>query len=207
VATIDVYNLKREKVGQLALDDTVFGVEVREHLYYEVAKAAQARSRAGTASTKTRGEIAYSTAKMFKQKGTGNARRGSRRAPGLRGGGIVFGPRPRDYGYRVPRKMRRAALCSALSGRIAEQRFIVVEDFELTEAKTKGLIEILKRFEVENALIVDASENKTLKLSARNLQKFKYLATSGVNVMDVLRYDNIIMTKSSVEEIEGALKR
>ena len=94
-----------------------------------------------------------------------------------------------------------------LSGRIAESRFIVVEDFELAEAKTKGLLEILKRFDVENALIVDAKDNQTLKLSARNLQKFKYLATSGVNVMDVLRYDNIIMTKSSVEEIEGALKR
>ena len=207
MATTDVYNLKREKVGEVDLDDAIFSVEVREHLFYEVVKSQQASKRAGTAKTKTRSEKAYSTAKMFKQKGTGRARRGSRRSPGLRGGGVVFGPQPRDYSYRVPRSMRRAALCSALSTRLAEKRLIIVEDFELPEIKTKALLEVLKRFELESALIVDGSDNIHLKKSARNLPKFKYLASGGVNVLDVLRYDHIILSRASVEAIEGALKR
>jgi large subunit ribosomal protein L4 len=144
---------------------------------------------------------------MFKQKGTGNARRGSRRAAGLRGGGTVFGPRPRDFGYRVPRTMRKAALRSALSGRIAEQRVFVLEDFELPEIKTKGLIEVLRRFELKNALIVDSNTNEVLKKSAKNLKNVKFLATDGLNVYDVLKYDTLIVTKTSVEAIEGALKK
>jgi large subunit ribosomal protein L4 len=207
MAQLDIYNLKREKVGKVDLDDSVFSVEVREHLYYEVVRMQQANKRQGTACTKTRGELAYSTAKMFKQKGTGNARRGSRRAAGLRGGGTVFGPRPRDFGYRVPRTMRKAALRSALSGRIAEQRVFVLEDFELPEIKTKGLIEVLRRFELKNALIVDSNTNEVLKKSAKNLKNVKFLATDGLNVYDVLKYDTLIVTKTSVEAIEGALKK
>jgi large subunit ribosomal protein L4 len=205
MAQIDVYNLDREKVEKIELNDGVFNVPVREHLYYEVVKSQMASKRAGTACTKERGEVAYVSKKMFKQKGTGNARRGSRRAAGLRGGGIAFGPRPRSYAYRVPRSMRRAALCSALSGRFQEDRVIVLDNFDLPEIRTKGLLKVLERFELTNALIVDVSDNEALKKSARNLQKFKFLATEGVNVYDVLRFDAIVMTKASVEAIQGAL--
>ena len=207
MAQLDVYNLSREKVGTIDLDDTVFGVEVREHLYYEVVRMQQATKRQGSACTKTRAEVAYSTAKLFKQKGTGRARRGSRKAATLRGGGTVFGPRPRDYSYRVPKSMRKAALRSALSGRMMESKVVVVEDFELAEIKTKGLLAVLNRFELNNALIVDDRANENLKKSAKNLKKFKFLATEGLNVYDLLKFDVLVVTKSSVAQIEGALKK
>jgi large subunit ribosomal protein L4 len=207
MAQLDIYNLSREKVGTIDLDDTVFGVEVREHLYYEVVRMQQATKRQGSACTKTRAEVAYSTAKLFKQKGTGRARRGSRKAATLRGGGTVFGPRPRDYSYRVPRSMRKAALRSALSGRMMESKVVVVEDFELAEIKTKGLLAVLNRFELNNALIVDDRANENLKKSAKNLKKFKFLATEGLNVYDLLKFDVLVVTKSSVAQIEGALKK
>jgi large subunit ribosomal protein L4 len=207
MAQLDVYNLSREKVGTIDVDDSVFGVEVREHLYYEVVRMQQASKRQGSACTKTRAEVAYSTAKLFKQKGTGRARRGSRKAATLRGGGTVFGPRPRDYSYRVPRSMRKAALRSALSGRMQESKVVVVEDFELAEIKTKGLLAVLNRFELSNALIVDDRTNENLKKSAKNLKKFKFLSTEGLNVYDLLKFDVLVVTKSSVAQIEGALKK
>jgi len=207
MAQLDVYNLSKEKVGTIDLDDQVFGVEVREHLYYEIVRMQQATKRQGSACTKTRAEVAYSTAKLFKQKGTGRARRGSRKAATLRGGGTVFGPRPRDYSYRVPRTMRKAALRSALSGRLQEAQIFVVEDFQLEEIKTKGLLAVLNRFELNNALLVDDSSNVNLKKSARNLKKFKFIATEGLNVYDLLKFDALVVTRSSVEKIEGALKK
>ena len=207
MAQLDVYNLSKEKVGTIDLDDQVFGVEVREHLYYEVVRMQQASKRQGSACTKTRAEVAYSTAKLFKQKGTGRARRGSRKAATLRGGGTVFGPRPRDYSYRVPRTMRKAALRSALSGRLQEAQIFVVEDFQLEEIKTKGLLAVLNRFELNNALLVDDSSNINLKKSAKNLKKFKFIATEGLNVYDLLKFDALVVTRSSVEKIEGALKK
>jgi len=207
MAQLDVYNLSKEKVGTIDLDDQVFGVEVREHLYYEIVRMQQATKRQGSACTKTRAEVAYSTAKLFKQKGTGRARRGSRKAATLRGGGTVFGPRPRDYSYRVPRTMRKAALRSALSGRLQEAQIFVVEDFQLEEIKTKGLLAVLNRSELNNALLVDDSSNVNLKKSARNLKKFKFIATEGLNVYDLLKFDALVVTRSSVEKIEGALKK
>jgi large subunit ribosomal protein L4 len=207
MAKISVYNLKNEKVRDIELDDSVFGVPVREHLYYEVVKMRQANKRSGNAHTKTRGEVAFSTAKLFRQKGTGNARRGSKRAPILKGGGTTFGPRKRSYAYRVPRSMRLAALKSALSGRLQEKRFFVVDNFELSEIKTKGVLEVFKRFEVDNALVIDGAGNENLKKSTRNLPSFKFLATEGINVYDILHYDNFVVTEESVRAIEGALKR
>lgn len=206
MAKLDVYNLSREKVGTVDLDENVFGVEVREHLYYEVVRMQMATKRQGSANTKTRAEVSYSTAKMFKQKGTGRARRGSRKAATLRGGGTVFGPRPRSYAYKVPKSMRRAALCSALSGRLKESQLIIVDDFELAEIRTKGLLEVLKRFDLTNALLVDDKGNEKLRKSARNLDKFKFVSTEGINVYDVLKYDALIVSKSSVEQIQGALQ-
>jgi large subunit ribosomal protein L4 len=203
---IDVYDLQRSKVGEIDLDDSVFGVEVREHLYYEVVKMQLANRRAGTACTKGRAEVAFSTRKLFRQKGTGRARRGSRKSPVLRGGGVVFGPKPRDYSYRVPRTMRKAALRSALSGRLGENRLFVVEDFSLPEVKTRSLVRILERFGLKSAVLVDFKDNDRLRLSARNLPKFRFLAADGVNVYDILRHENIIVSKGAVRAIEGALK-
>lgn len=203
--SIDVYNLKRDKVGQIDLDELVFGAEVKEYLFWEVVRSQLASRRRGTASTKERSDVRGSKRKMFRQKGTGRARKGMRTVPIHKGGGVVFGPHPRDFGYRVPKKVRRAALRSALSKRLQEQRLFVVEDFALDEIKTKKLAEVLKGFELESALLVD-ERNEKLNKSARNLKSFKFLPVEGLNVYDVLRYDNLVLTKPSVKVIEGALR-
>ena len=203
--SIDVYNLNHDKVGEIELDDLVFAAEVKEYLFWEVVRNQLANRRAGTASTKDRGEVRGSTRKMFRQKGTGRARQGMRTVPIHRGGGVVFGPHPRDFGYKVPKKVRRAALRSALSKRLQENRLFVVQDFALDEIKTKTLTEILKRFELQSALIVD-ERNENLNKSARNLKSFKFLPVEGLNVYDVLRYDNLVLTAPSVKVIEGALR-
>ena len=205
MSTVDVYNLSRDKVGELELDDQVFGVEVKEHLFWEVVRSQLAGRRRGTASTKERSFVHGTTAKMFRQKGTGRARKGMRKSPLHRGGGIVFGPHPRNFGYRVPKKVRRAALRCALSRRLGEQRLFVIDAFELDEIKTKKIAEILERFEVTSALIVD-ERNERLHKSSRNLPTCKYLPVEGLNVYDVLRYETLILTSSSVKVIEGALR-
>lgn len=203
--SIDVYNLNRDKVGTLDLDAAVFGGEIKEYLFWEVVRSQLASRRRGTAKTKQRNEVQGSTRKMFRQKGTGRARKGMRTVPTHRGGGVVFGPIPRDFGYRVPKKVRRAALRSALAKRLAEQRLIVVQDFELAEIKTKKIVEIMGRFDVSSALIVDG-RNANLDKSTRNLPTVKFLPVEGLNVYDVLRYDNLVLTSGSVKAIEGALR-
>lgn len=203
---IDVYNLARQKVGEMVLDDAVFAAPVKEHLYWEVVRMQLANRRSGTASTKTRSEVKFSTRKLFKQKGTGRARRGSRRAPGLKGGGTILGPKPRDFSYACPKKVRKAALRSALTGRLTEQRLVVVDRFELAEVKTKALVKVLKGFDLSKTLVVDGGTNRNLKLSARNLKDVKFLAPEGLNVYDVLRFDAIVLSQDSVRAIEGALK-
>jgi large subunit ribosomal protein L4 len=203
--SIDVYNLNRDKVGSIDLDAAVFGGEIKEYLFWEVVRSQLASRRRGTAKTKQRNEVQGSTRKMFRQKGTGRARKGMRTVPTHRGGGVVFGPQPRDFGYRVPKKVRRAALRSALAKRLSEQRLIVVQDFELAEIKTKKVVEIMGRFDVSSALIVDA-RNANLDKSTRNLPTVKFLPVEGLNVYDVLRYDNLVLTSGSVKAIEGALR-
>lgn len=202
---IEVYNLKREKVGELGLDDGVFAAEVKEYLFWEVVRSQMASRRRGTAKTKGRSEVAGSTKKLYRQKGTGRARQGSQNSPLHPGGGVVFGPRPRSYAYQVPKKVRRAAMRSALTKRLQEQRLFVLDAFQLEEIKTKGLVEVLRRFDLQSALIVD-ERNEKLDKSARNLPKFKYLPVEGLNVYDVLKYDNLILTAPSVKVIEGTLR-
>ena len=205
MSVVDVYNLNHDKVGELELDDQVFGAEVKEHLFWEVVRSQLASRRRGTAKAKERGEVRGSTKKMFRQKGSGRARKGMRMSPLHRGGGVVFGPRPRDFGYRVPKKVRRAALRSALSKRLGEQRLVVLDKFELEEIKTKKVVEVLQKFGTQSALIVD-ERNEPLMKSSRNLPTCKYLPVEGLNVYDVLRYDTLILTSSSVKVIEGALR-
>lgn len=201
MAKVSVYNLKRESVGELELDDSIFGAEVNEGLIYDVLKAQLASKRAGTAKTKVRSEVAGSTKKLYRQKGTGNARHGSIRAALYVGGGKAHGPMPRDYGYRPPRKMRQGALCSALSLKLRQGNLLVVDKFELSEIKTKGLAAALKNLQLNGTLIVDAKDNDKLRLSARNLSESQFLPPEGVNLYDLLRYEHLVLTKDAVSAL------
>jgi len=203
--TVDVYNLNREKTGEITLADPVFAAESKPHLYYDVVRAQLLSRRAGTAATKKRSMVSGSTRKVYRQKGTGRARHGDSRAPIYERGGVVFGPQPRDFETKVMKKVRRAALRSALSDRLREGALVVLEDLDLGEIKTRRVAEVLRRFELTSALLVDV-DNRTLSLSCRNLPKAKYLSARGLNVFDVLKYDRLVLTRRAVEVIEGALQ-
>jgi large subunit ribosomal protein L4 len=205
MATIDVKSLDGKKVGSVDLDDSVFGVEVNEHLLWEVVKAQRAKRRAGTHSTKRRDEVRGGGKKPYKQKGTGNARQGSTRAPHYVGGGKVFTPKPRDYEYHVPKKVMAGALRSALSLRAKEQKLVVVDSFTLDAPKTKLVSKALETLGAKSALLVDAT-NETLKKSTRNLQHAKYLAPEGLNVYDVLDHETLIMSRSTLDAVTARLK-
>jgi len=201
---VKVHNLSGKAVGELELSDTVFDAIVNESVLYDVLKAQLATKRKGAASAQTRAEVTATKRKMYKQKGTGNARHGSRRAPIFVGGGTVHGPKPRDFGYRPPRKMRLGALKGALSLKLREGQLRVVEDFELAEIKTKKLVEVLGKLEVNGgALIVDGKDNDKLRLSARNLQNHSVLPPEGVNLYDLLRHEHVVLTKGAVEALEA----
>lgn len=207
MAMVTVYNLERKSVGELELADDVFGGEVNEALFYEVVKAQLASRRQGTHKVKNRAEVRGTGAKMYAQKGTGRARHGDAKAPQFRGGGRAFGPLPRDYSYKPPRKMRQGALKSALALKLKEGRLLVVEDFQLSEVKTKGLAQVLDILEVpKSSLIVDEAANQNLRLSARNLAKHQFLPPEGVNVYDLLRHEHLILTKGAVAALEARCK-
>lgn len=203
---VDVYNLERKKVGSIELSDSVFNAEVREHLFHEVVRNQRAERRAGTAKTKERGEIQGSTAKAWKQKGTGRARQGNKKAPHFVGGGVAHGPRPRSFGVKVNRKTVKAALIAALSRRQQEGRLVIIDRFDLGEIKTKSVVNVLSTFEVSKGLIVDVT-NEKLARSAGNLAHSNYLAVDGLNVYDVLKHDTLMMTQEAVQKLEGRLTR
>ena len=206
MATVDVYNLKREKVGTVDLADEVFAVEVKEHLFYEVVKAQLASARQGTAAAKNRSAVSGSTKKLYKQKGTGNARHGSKRAPVFVGGGQAHPPRPRDWSYRPPRQVRLGALKSALSKFNKEGRLVVVDRFELNEIKTKGLLSALSTLKTQKkTLVVDVAGNENLRLSIRNCQDHQLLPPEGVNVYDLLRHDTLVLSKDAAKALETRL--
>jgi large subunit ribosomal protein L4 len=206
MAKLDVKNLSGKSVGSIELDDAVFGAEIHEHLLWEVVKWQLAKRRAGNASTKRIGEVRGSAKKVWKQKGTGQARQGSRQAPHFVGGGSVFGPKPRSYEYQMPRKAKKLALRSALSLRASEQKIIVVDAFD-TDGKTKSVAAALATLGTGNkALIIDAKDNTNLVRGAKNLAKSQWLAPEGVNVYDILRHETLVVTKAAVEQITTALK-
>jgi large subunit ribosomal protein L4 len=205
MATIEIKNLDGKTVGNVELDDSVFGVDVNEHLLWEVVKAQRAKRRAGTHSTKRRDEVRGGGKKPYKQKGTGNARQGSTRAPNYVGGGKVFTPKPRDYEYHVPKKVMAGALRSALSLRAKEQKLIVVDSFTLDAPKTKLVLKAIEALGGGSALLVDG-KNETLKKSARNLPKAKYLAPEGLNVYDVLDHERLILSRSTLDAVTARLK-
>jgi large subunit ribosomal protein L4 len=203
MATFDVFNMKREKVGSVDLSDEVFGTAVREHLFYEVVKAQLASKRQGTQSGKNRSAVSGSTKKLYKQKGTGRARHGSIRAPIYVGGGRAHPPRPRDWSYDPPRRVRALALASALSKFGKEGRILVVDRFELSEFKTKKLIEVLETLQAKKkTLVVDSAENEKLRLSIRNCEHHQFLPPEGVNVYDILRHDTVILSREAAQALE-----
>jgi len=203
MAKISIFNLKRKSVGELELSDDIFSAEVNEGLIYDVLKAQLNSRRAGDASTKGRSEVRGSSRKVYRQKGTGNARHGSIRAPIYVGGGKAHGPKPRSYAQRPPRKMRLGALRSALSLKLKEGNLTVVDSFELKEIKTKALADVLKSLKVGASLIVDATENENLRLSIRNMPGNQFLPPEGVNLYDLLRHEHLILTKQAVAALES----
>ncbi len=200
---IDVVNISGKKVGQIEVADAVFGAQVKEHLLWEMVTAQRAARRAGTHATKTRKFVRGGGRKPFKQKGTGSARQGSTRSPQFVGGGTVFGPHPRSYEYTVPKKVKRAALVSALSLRAKENKVIIVDDFELTAPKTKQMAGVLKTLGYPSALVVDGKHNLNLSKSVRNLPASKCLPPEGLNVYDILDYPALVIAKGAIKAIES----
>jgi large subunit ribosomal protein L4 len=202
---VDVKNIDNETVGQVDLSDDVFAAAIKPHLMHEVVRMQLANRRGGTVKTKGRSEVRGGGRKPYRQKGTGRARAGTIRSPLARGGGVVFGPRPRDFGYKVPKKVRRAALCSALSDKLASEQLTVLDDFALDEIKTKRFVEVMDRLGLDRALIVIDSDRDNLELSARNVPDVKVIRTVGLNVFDVLKYDHLILLQECLEPIDRRL--
>ena len=203
---VEVLDRNGSKISEIALKDELFGGDVKEHLFYEVVKMQLANRRAGTASTKTKGNVSGGGIKPWKQKGTGRARSGSTRSPLWRHGGTVFGPHPRDYSYKLPKKVMKDALRNALALRIKEGRLKVIDSIELSEPRTKAALELLKRHNLENALIVIEGENRNLELAVRNLKDFQVQRTGGLNVYDILNYESLVMTRSALEKVEAMVQ-
>jgi large subunit ribosomal protein L4 len=202
---VDVYNLKKEKVGQVELSDQIFDAPIKPHLVHEVVVAQLASRREGTASTKTRSDIAGSTRKPYRQKGTGRARAGSRKSPLWRGGGTIFGPKPRDYSYKPPKKVRRGALTTALTSKLKDQELMVVDQMELDEIKTKKFVEAMTGLELDNALVIVAGPDMNLEKSSRNVPGFKVLRAEGLNCYDLLKYKHLVLIQDSLAKIEERL--
>jgi large subunit ribosomal protein L4 len=203
---IDVYDSQGQVLRQVELPDGVFGVEVRDHLLYEVVRYQLARRRQGTAHTKNRSAVRGGGRKPWRQKGTGRARAGSRSSPLWRGGGAVFGPMPRSYGYSMPKKKRRAALCGALSLKLRENAFRVIERFDVAQPKTRQIVQMIRIFTDEpKVLLLVGEPNETLHLSARNIQQVKVLPVAGLNVYDLLHYTIIICVEEALDKIAGRL--
>ncbi len=203
---IKVKNMQSDDVREMDLPENIFDYPLKEHLIYEAVKNYRANQRRGTACTKTRGKVAGSGKKLWRQKGTGRARIGSVRSPLWRSGGITFGPQPRDYSYKMPRKARRNALKSVLSDKMRNQRILVIDDIALDSNKTKDALEKLKNFEFDKLLIVDKKENSQLRLSTRNIPYVKAIDFSEINVYDSLDYNTIMFSVDAVNQLVEVLK-
>ena len=202
MANVSVYNIEGKEVGKIDLSDAVFGVEVNEHLVHMAVVSQLANNRQGTQKAKTRSEVSGGGRKPWRQKGTGHARQGSTRSPQWTGGGVVFAPVPRDYSFKMNKREKRAALKSALTSRVEENKFIVIDEINFEEAKTKNFANILKNLDVSKALVVLEDENKNAELSARNIADVKTAKTNTINVYDILKYNTVITTKAVVAKIE-----
>jgi len=200
--TVDVLDVDARKVGEVALRDDIFAVEPKPHLLHFVIRYQLAAKRMGTASTKTRSEVRATGRKLWRQKGTGRARTGTRASPLWRGGGVVFGPKPRPYGFHVPKKVKKAAMRSALTLKLNEEKLLVLEHFDMAEIRTKTFVAHKEKLQLKNALIVVNGENENLQKSARNVQGIKVLKTHGLNLFDILRHDQLVLTREAIDYIE-----
>jgi len=204
MAKVNIYDIDKKQVGELELSDDVFAIDVNEDLLYEVVKAQLASRRKGAHSTKNRAEVSGSAKKIYKQKGTGNARHGTKRAPIFVGGGLAHGPRPKSWAYRPPRKMRIGALKSALSLKVKEGKLVILDKLDLGEIKTKKLAGVLGKLDVDGgSLIVDSVDNENLRMSARNLDSHQFLPPEGVNLYDVLRHEHLVLTKDAALALQA----
>jgi len=202
---VDVQNVKGKKIAQVELADNVFSVAVKPSVLHEVITMQLSNRRSGTAAVKHRSDIRGSGRKLFRQKGTGRARRGNAKSPLLRGGGVAFGPDGRNYKYQVPKKVRKLALKMALSSKLHENELLVLDQFELGEIKTKEFVSVLEKLNINNALIVTDKENGNLELSSRNVVDVKVLRSEGLNVYDILKYRTLVLLEPAVKNIEGRL--
>jgi large subunit ribosomal protein L4 len=200
---VSVYNVDGNQVGELDLADGIFGLEPNIHVLHSAVLLQQATLRSGTHDTKGRSEVRGGGRKPWKQKGTGRARQGSIRSPQWKGGGIVFGPTPRSYGFKLPRKVRRLAIKSALSSKAQDNQIIVLDQLSLSQPKTKDITKLLNNLKVvRKALVVTADFDNNVALSARNIPGVKFVAAEGINVLDVMKYDQLIITKDAVAKVE-----
>ena len=202
MANVSVYNMEGKEVGTMELSDAVFGVKVNEHLVHMAVVAQLANKRQGTQKAKTRAEVSGGGKKPWRQKGTGHARQGSTRAPQWTGGGVVFAPTPRDYTIRLNKKEKRAALKSALTSRVQENKFLVLDELKMDEIKTKRFKNVLDNLKVSGALVVVGADSDNVVLSARNLPDVKTAYVNTINVYDILKYNTVVATKAAVASIE-----
>jgi large subunit ribosomal protein L4 len=205
MAIVDVFDMSRKKVGELELSDAVFNTDVKEYLIHEAVKVQLANRRAGTVAVKNRSAVAGSGKKPFKQKGTGGARQGCKRAPQYPGGGVAFGPKPKSYNLRMNKKARRAAICSALSLLFRENKLTVLDSLDLDRISTKGFVNVLTSFDLKKTLVV-AGSGRNLELSARNIRDVKLLKPESINIFDLMKFQNLMLTQDAVRKMEGALQ-
>jgi large subunit ribosomal protein L4 len=205
MTTVHVYNLQKEKISDLELNDDIFNVPVKKHVLHQVVLAQLASRRSGSAATKGRSEVNSSGSKLWRQKGTGRARAGVASSPTRRGGGVAFGPSPRSYTHRTPKKVRKAAVRMALTDKVQNQQFYVLEDFNLPEIKTKDFVQVMDAFAVQKALIVTDEKNDVLERSSRNVPWIKVMRYEGLNTYDILRFDYLFVVKPAIGKIEEAL--
>jgi len=198
----EILNTQAEKVGEIELNDSVFNIEVNAGILHEIVCMQRANRRSGNACTKTRGEVSGGGAKPWRQKGTGRARAGSRTSPVWRGGGTVFGPKPRDYSYTMPKKVKRLALRMALSARNQEGNLIIVDQFQFSEIKTKNFVQMMNKFQFDNCLVITEGVDDKINLSARNAVGYKVLPVAGLNVYDILKHSKLMLVQSSLQRIE-----
>lgn len=205
MAVVEVHNIEGKSVAQVELADGIFNVPVKNHVLHAVVKMQLANRRTADPHVKHRGDVAGSTRKLYRQKGTGRARRGDIKSPLLRGGGVIFGPDGRNYSYLLPKKVRKLALRMALSNKFQEKALVVIDQFDMAQAKTKSFVSALKALNLKSALIVTESKNDHLELSSRNVAAFKVLRSEGLNVYDVLKYDTLVLLQTAIKTIEGRL--
>ena len=202
MANVSVFNMEGKEVGTLELNDAVFGVEIKEHLIHAAVLQQLANNRQGTQKAKTRSEVSGGGKKPWRQKGTGHARQGSTRSPQWTGGGVVFAPVPRDYSFKINKKEKRAALKSALTSRVAENKMVVLDELKFAEIKTKNFAAVLKNLNLDKALVVINDNDQNVMMSAKNIPDVKVALTNTINVFDILKYNTLVVTKDAVATIE-----